>query len=123
MRKRYLALAIAIFIVGLSSIAMSEEATLSQENRYAPSRLGMPDAISGYSVLAVLTEDNYVCMKPGEKRLVLQSPQLTIEDGPRDYPKELIEQRLQASQPSRICAMGINRCWPRRQPGTAHTRV
>jgi hypothetical protein len=35
-------------------------------------------------------------MKPGEKRLVLQSPQPTIEDGPRSFPKELMEQKLQA---------------------------
>lgn len=35
-------------------------------------------------------------MRRGEKRLVLQSPQLTIEDGPRDFPKALIEQALQA---------------------------
>src|SRR5512132_1870352 len=54
----------------------------------------MPDTIGGYSLFAILTEDNFACMKPGEKLLVLQSPQSTIEDGPRDFPKALIEHEL-----------------------------
>ena len=36
------------------------------------------------------------CMMPGEKRLVVQSPQPTIEDALRDFSKEGIEQPLQA---------------------------
>jgi hypothetical protein len=97
MRKLYVALAVAIFTftVGFSSKAISETTTAPQEDRYDPIRLGMPETIGGYPVLAVLTEDNFVCMRPGEKRFVLQSPQPTIEDGPRDFPKEYIEQELQ----------------------------
>src|SRR2546422_507332 len=96
MRKRYFALAVAILILGLSSIAVSEEAIPLREDRYAPRRLGMPDAISGYSVLAVLTEDNFECMQPGEKRLILQAPQPTIEDALRDFPKEHSGEESQA---------------------------
>jgi hypothetical protein len=90
MRKLYFTLAVAIFTVGFSSKAISQSV-----DSYAPIRFGIPETIGGYRVLAVLTGDNFTCMKAEEKRLVLQSQQPTIEDGPRDFPKELIEQELQ----------------------------
>jgi hypothetical protein len=36
-----------------------------------------------------------VCMSPGEKRLILQSPRPTMENALRDFPTERIKQELQ----------------------------
>src|SRR5205823_1363254 len=83
--------AIGIFTVGFSSKTISQSV-----DSYDPIRFGIPETIGGYRVLAVLTGDNFTCMKGREKRLVLQSPQPSIKDGPRDFPKELIEQELRA---------------------------
>jgi hypothetical protein len=40
MRKLHVTLAMAIFTIGFGSIAMSEEAILPQEDRYAPKQWG-----------------------------------------------------------------------------------
>jgi hypothetical protein len=95
MRKLYFTLAVAIFTVGFSNKAISESTIPPQEDRYDPIRLGIPEAIGGYPVLAVLTEDNFVCMRPGEKRLVLQSLQPTVDGALRSFPKERSKQELQ----------------------------
>ena len=86
MRKLHVALAIAIVIVGFGSIAMSEEAVLPREDRYAPKQWGLPDMIGGYPVLAVVTEDDTGCLMSGERRLILQAPQPTIDEALRNFP-------------------------------------
>lgn len=86
MRKLYFTLAVAIFTVGFSSKTINQSV-----NSYDPIRFGVPKTIGGYRVLAVLTEENFVCMRPGEKRLILQSLQPTIDGALRDFPKERSE--------------------------------
>jgi hypothetical protein len=77
------------------AVAMRNVPALPQEDRYAPSQFDIPETLSGYPVLAVLTEHNSACMKPGEKRIILQSPELWTEDIPHVFPKETIEEELQ----------------------------
>jgi hypothetical protein len=86
MRKLYFTLAVAIFTVGFNSKAISQSV-----DSYDPIRFGIPETIGGYRVLAVLSEENSACMKPGEKRLVLQSLQPTIDGALRGFPKERSE--------------------------------
>ena len=85
-----------VLAVGSRSFNVRKSATSLQEDRYAPSQFGIPETLGGYPVLAVLTEDNSACMKSGEKRLILQSPELWTEAGPSVFPKETIEQEMQA---------------------------
>jgi hypothetical protein len=45
---------------------------------------------AGYHVLAVLNEDNFRCMKPGEKLLIIQAPESTSERDPSEFSWESI---------------------------------
>ena len=62
MQKLFFTLATTIIIVGFSSKVIGGSPTPRQDNRYAPARLDVPNILSGYHVLAVLTEDNFICM-------------------------------------------------------------
>ncbi|MBV8739427.1 MAG: hypothetical protein JO007_19675 [Alphaproteobacteria bacterium] len=77
------ALVSALLIV--SSTVISQAAT-HQVDPYASRQFGIPDTINGYAVIAVLTEQNYACMKPGEIRLLLQSQGSNIESALRSFP-------------------------------------
>jgi hypothetical protein len=87
LKIRHLPLVLATLIILTSAIA-GGRAAAHDRDRYAPSRFGIPDTIGGYTVLAVLTEDNFVCMSNAEKRLILQSPEPNINDALRSFPKE-----------------------------------
>jgi hypothetical protein len=50
----------------------SNLATATASDPFDPAKFGLPPTLAGYTVLAVLTPDNTVCMAPGTKILVLQ---------------------------------------------------
>jgi|GEM_PF-3822997 len=84
---------LVLTLLTASSIVVSQ-ADPYQDDRYAPRLFGIPDTISGYAVLAVLTEQNYICTRSGERRLLLQSSQQTLENGLVNFSKASIEQKL-----------------------------
>jgi hypothetical protein len=59
-----------------SNVKLSQTAA----GAYDPARYGLPSTIGGYQVLAVLTSDNNACMLPGEKVLVLEATQQSVEE-------------------------------------------
>ena len=80
-----IAVGIALFSQGsaihfLHLSAPVDRPTSTPINPYAPAYYGIPNTIAGYNVLAVLTSDNLACMLPGEKRLVLQANESTLEE-------------------------------------------
>ena len=93
MRKPYYAVAANIVFCG---VAIGQTAAPPQRHGYDPTQFGIPRSLGGYPVLAVLDDRNSPCMRPGQRRLVIQSSQLTAESGPRDFPKQRIQQELQA---------------------------
>lgn len=82
--QRYCPALVLTFLI-VCSILASKAAPL-RDDPYAPRRFGIPDTIGGYTVFAVLTEQNYACMKAGEKRLLLQSQNPNIESALRSFP-------------------------------------
>lgn len=50
----------------------SNLATATVSDPFDPAKFGLPPTLAGYTVLAVLTPDNTVCMAPGTKILVLR---------------------------------------------------
>jgi hypothetical protein len=68
------------------------------QDPYAPSKFGIPETLGGYKVLAVVTETNFPCMLPGEKRLVLQTPQTTSKDALQQLNPDAIKRDLQKYQ-------------------------
>ena len=90
MRKRMLVIIIAASILMLVLAFFGRVSTFVQSvlvNRnsfttpstYDPSYYDLPPTIAGYKTFAVLTSDNTACMMPGEKRLVLQASQATVQ--------------------------------------------
>jgi hypothetical protein len=90
MRKRRLVIFIATSILMLGLVFFGRVSPFVQSsllNRnsfttpstYDPSYYGLPPTIAGYKTFAVLTSDNTACMMPGEKRLVVQASQATVQ--------------------------------------------
>jgi hypothetical protein len=84
MCKFRLVVMLALLALGLGRTTVSQAAP-PPHNPYSPTQFGLPETVAGYQVLAVLTEDNFVCMAAGEKRLILQSPELTAQDSLRAF--------------------------------------
>jgi hypothetical protein len=63
-----------------ASASGSAKLSPTAASSYDPARYGLPGTIAGYKVFAVLTSDNTACMMPGEKRLILQATQQSVED-------------------------------------------
>ncbi len=82
MFKFKLALPVVLFVVLLVAIpnVQASPSVPTWMAQYEPMRQGLPPAIGGYKVFAVLTPDNTACMLTGEKRLVLQVTQPNVEE-------------------------------------------
>ena len=50
--------------------------------------------IGGYPVLAAVTKNDAGCMMPGERRLILQAPQPTIDEALRAFPTDRLTAEL-----------------------------
>jgi hypothetical protein len=94
MRKLLVTLAMAIFTVGFGGLAVSEETILPHEDRYAPKQWGLPDVIGDYSILAAVTKNDAGCMMSGERRLILQAQQPTIDEALRAFPTDRLTTEL-----------------------------
>ncbi len=82
MFKFKLALLVALFVI-LAVAIPTVQASSAHPTWMAPYELaqqGLPSTIAGYKVLTVLTPDNTACMPLGEKRLVLQATQQSVQD-------------------------------------------
>jgi hypothetical protein len=91
------AFAIVSFAQGTSSSGtrIHPDERASVPATFDPAQYGLPDTIGGYKVLAVLTSDNTACMMPGERRLILQATQPTVQDYLKDTHYDAIKKDLQ----------------------------
>lgn len=105
MRKAYIAIIIAACIVALSSSSVSQAAPPSPD-LYDPAAYSVPASIAGMNALALLTEANFPGMMPGEKRLVLQSNQPSIEKFLKETRVTLVEEQLRGSNLAELAAWG-----------------
>lgn len=79
---------LGVLILGTSSIALASsierqpatDRVFSGVNPYNPSKYGIPASLAGYKVIAVIAEDNTSCLASGEKRLILQTTDTSIDD-------------------------------------------
>lgn len=91
---------VTLLVIPLCTFLFASDASSDasiQRDVYAPFRMEVPDTIGGYSVLAVLSADNYLCMKPGEKRLLLQAREPIIGNAVPMFSKQQMGKNLETS--------------------------
>lgn len=86
---------LTLFAVGFSAPTGRAPAAPSTPSPYDPAAHGLPDAIEGYKVLAVLDSVNTACMPVGLKRLVLQASEPSQEEFLAQYRPEAIQRALE----------------------------
>jgi hypothetical protein len=105
MRKTYLAL--MVFLVVSAFVASSTvEAYTPSQDQFSPSKFNIPDTIGDFRVIAVLNEDNFLCLMPGEKRLVLQAVEPSAEGVINSIQKVQVEQVLEGNNLSEYSSWG-----------------
>lgn len=77
MKFRFICL--AILLIGSITLYNTNNLNAAPPNPYEPAQNGVPVSLAGYRVLAVLNEEIFACLNPGEKRLVLQSADSSVE--------------------------------------------
>jgi hypothetical protein len=89
MRTLCVALATIVFTIEIDCKADSDD-------RYAPESYGIPSVIGEYDVLTVLTNDNFPCMRKGEKRLILRTQEPKMRDALYAFSRYRFNRDLQA---------------------------
>lgn len=73
MKKLFLFVFVVLSFTGVIAVLAANGFASPPQDEYSPSKYALPSELAGYRVLAVINEENFACLNPGEKRLVLQS--------------------------------------------------
>lgn len=71
---------VLLVIVFMIAFLQPSQPKPTLRSAYDPAQFGIPDTLAGYRVVGVFTEENSVCMQPGEKDLLLETQISELSD-------------------------------------------